>query len=63
MVAASATALDFDHSLVTRERVEELHQAQVPLVTWTVNDPARAAELLSWGVDGVTTDAIDLIDP
>ena len=63
MVAASATALDLDHSLVTRERVEELHQAQVPLVTWTVNDPARAAELLSWGVDGVTTDAIDLIAP
>jgi len=63
MEAARATALDFDHSLMTRERVAELHAAGVPVVTWTVNDPDRAAELLAWGVDGVTTDAIDLIMP
>lgn len=63
MQAACAVALDVDQSLLTRERVVELHAAGVPVITWTVNDPARAAELLSWGVDGVTTDAIDLITP
>ena len=63
MVVAKATVLDLDHSLITRERVEEVHAANVPLVTWTVNDPARAAQLVSWGVDGITTDAIDLIAP
>lgn len=63
MADARADALDLDHHLVTRERVAELHGAGVPLVTWTVNDPTRAAELLAWGVDGVTTDAIDLIAP
>ncbi len=30
------------------------------LMCWTVNDPARAAELFDWGVDAVCTDRLDL---
>ena len=29
---------------------------QVPTLCYTVNDPARAAELLAWGVRGVFSD-------
>ncbi len=31
------------------------------LFCYTVNDPARARELLDWGVDAFCTDRIDLI--
>jgi glycerophosphoryl diester phosphodiesterase len=30
---------------------------------WTVNDPERAKELLTWGVDAVITDNIEQIRP
>jgi glycerophosphoryl diester phosphodiesterase len=33
------------------------------VLTYTVNDPARAALLREWGVDVVITDAVDRIKP
>ncbi len=56
-------AVDLDHRLLTRERVDEFHVAGLRVATWTVNDPARAAELLGWDVDTVITDAIGVIPP
>ncbi|MCK6487627.1 MAG: glycerophosphodiester phosphodiesterase [Planctomycetes bacterium] len=63
LAAARATALDIDHTLVTPERVAEAHAEGVALLAWTVDDPARAATLLAWGVDGIAVDAIDKIRP
>jgi glycerophosphoryl diester phosphodiesterase len=54
-------AIDIEGVLLTRERIDEFHRAGLRVVTWTVNDPARAAELLAWGVDTLITDAIDRI--
>ena len=56
-------AVDLDHKLLTRERVGGFHAAGLRVATWTVNEPARAVELLDWGVDTVITDAIDVIPP
>ncbi|MGE5090428.1 MAG: glycerophosphodiester phosphodiesterase [Candidatus Levyibacteriota bacterium] len=56
-------AVDLDHKLLTRARVEEFHAAGLRIATWTVNEPARVAELLAWGVDSVITDAVDVIPP
>ena len=33
------------------------------LFCYTVNDPRRARELFSWGVDGLCTDRLDLVRP
>ncbi|HZE16351.1 MAG TPA: glycerophosphodiester phosphodiesterase family protein, partial [Mycobacterium sp.] len=33
-----------------------LHEAGLTLRAWTVNDPARAAQLVAWGVESVFTD-------
>ncbi|MGB3428629.1 MAG: glycerophosphodiester phosphodiesterase family protein, partial [Burkholderiaceae bacterium] len=33
------------------------------LFCYTVNEPARARDLLAWGVDAFCTDRIDLIGP
>ena len=45
--------------LVTAEYVEAAHAAGLAIYPWTVNDPARIAELVSWGVDGLITDVPD----
>ncbi len=51
------------HSSVTRDTVNEIHTAGFRVAVWTVNESARAQELLNWGVDAVITDAIDRISP
>lgn len=44
------------HDGLTRELIEKIKSAGYSIVTWTVNDPDRAWELLSMGVDGIITD-------
>jgi len=41
---------------VTPELVKEAHAGDLKVVTWTVNDPERAAALVDAGVDGIITD-------
>ena len=54
-------AVDLKHVDVTRAVIDDAHAAGLRVLTWTVNDAARAAELLDWGVDTLITDAVDLI--
>jgi glycerophosphoryl diester phosphodiesterase len=58
---AGCVAVDVKHTLLSHERVDEFRAAGLRVCAWTVNDPARAADLLAWGVDTVITDAIDVI--
>jgi glycerophosphoryl diester phosphodiesterase len=57
----ACAAMDVKHTLLTRERVDELHAGGVRVAAWTANDPARVGDLLAWGVDTVITDAVDVI--
>ena len=41
---------------LTREQVAAVKAAGYPILAWTVNEPARARELLAWGVDSLITD-------
>jgi glycerophosphoryl diester phosphodiesterase len=41
---------------VDADLVEHCHAAGLRVNVWTVNDPARAAELAAFGVDGICTD-------
>jgi len=54
-------AVDLKHTLVTTAVIDEAHAAGLRVLAWTVNDTARAAELLGWGVDTLITDAVDVI--
>lgn len=56
MGQVKACTLSVDESLLTPERVEVLKSLRLPLLAYTVNDPARAKELLSWGVTAVYSD-------
>lgn len=54
-------AVTVRHQLLTAEVVARLHAAGTPVMTWTVNDPARAEALLGFGVDGITSDSVEVL--
>jgi len=43
------------HTLLSESIVRRLHDRGLAVVAWTVDDLERARELVSWGVDGLTT--------
>ena len=59
--AVGAVAVHVNHRHLTRELAQAVKGAGYALFCYTVNDPARARELFSWGVDAFCTDRIDLI--
>ena len=58
-IAAAAVAPG--RSLVTPELIERAHARGLPVIPWTVNDPASVRELLAIGVDGICTDRPDVL--
>ena len=58
-----AVAIHTNHKHLTRELAQAVKAAGYGLFCYTVNDPVRGREILSWGVDGFCTDRIDLIGP
>ena len=40
--------------------MEEFHAEGLQVNVWTVDDPARIAELAGWGVDGIVTNVPDI---
>lgn len=50
-----------NHRLLGRDAIGQLHQRGLLVVAYTVDDSERAAELASWGVDGLTTHRVDAL--
>jgi glycerophosphoryl diester phosphodiesterase len=46
---------------LTEARVRSIRDAGFRALSYTVNDPARARDLLSWGVESIITDYPDRI--
>ncbi|MEQ1874517.1 MAG: glycerophosphodiester phosphodiesterase [Ilumatobacteraceae bacterium] len=46
--------------LLTQSIVDECHAAGIEVNTWTCDDPARMAELIRWGIDGIVTNVPDV---
>lgn len=46
------------HSLVTADLLRALHQAGIPVVTWTVNDPADMRRLIDMGLGSLPGDGM-----
>lgn len=59
--ALGALALHTNQANLSPQQARLIKNAGFGLFCYTVNDPARAREILSWGVDGFCTDRIDLI--
>jgi glycerophosphoryl diester phosphodiesterase len=59
---AGAPWASMDHRWLEHpDQVAQLHAAGFRVLPWTVNEPARMAELLDAGVDGLITDRPDLV--
>lgn len=56
-------ALVVNQSHLDAERIEEGHAAGLRMLTYTVNDTARANALWLSGLDGLITDRVDLFEP
>ena len=61
--AVEAVAIHTNHRHLTPALAHAVKAAGFGLFGYTVNEPARARELLAWGVDAFCTDRIDLIGP
>lgn len=48
---------------ITREAADQVLNAGYTLAVYTVNDPARARELMNWGCHGIFTDEVKTISP
>ncbi len=51
--------LDIRESALTAENTAELKAAGITVNCWTVDDPARAEELVGYGVDMITTNILE----
>ncbi|BDB24669.1 glycerophosphoryl diester phosphodiesterase [Cupriavidus sp. TA19] len=56
-------ALDTNYRELDEGVIAAAHAAGYRVLSYTVNDPAKAAQLLGWGLDGLITDAVDQIEP
>ena len=61
--ALDAVALHVNHRHLSPAQAQAVKAAGLGLFCYTVNTPARAREILGWGVDAFCTDRIDLIGP
>ena len=59
----SAVAIVIQHAGLDADRIAGAHAAGLRVLTYTLNDAARAQALLSMGLDGVITDAVDCLGP
>lgn len=59
--ALDCVALDANHRELSSAVISQAHAAGLRVMTYTVNDPARAKQLFDWGLDVLITDAVDQI--
>jgi glycerophosphoryl diester phosphodiesterase len=54
-------AVTLEHPLATPETVRVCHHAGLRVLVWTVDDPVHMRALRAAGVDGITTNCVDLL--
>jgi glycerophosphoryl diester phosphodiesterase len=60
LASIEAASLHLEHVLITPDLVERVHDQGRRILAWTVNDVARAEELLAMGIDGLITDNLQV---
>jgi len=56
-------AIVTNHKLMDAALVAQIHHHDRHALVYTVNDAARARELIALGIDGIVTDAVDVFSP
>lgn len=60
-LALDCVAVNVNHNILTEKIAQEIKALGKILCCYTVNDPTRAHELYTWGVDAVFSDAPDIM--
>ena len=55
MICREKIDLDIYFAPLTEERIKALHSRGVIVNAWTVDDPAKAQQLIDWGIDYITS--------
>ncbi|MAE51357.1 MAG: glycerophosphoryl diester phosphodiesterase [Micavibrio sp.] len=55
------TTINLNGNTATRDQIEMAIDLEKPILAYTINDPIRARELQSWGVDTFFSDEPDII--
>jgi glycerophosphoryl diester phosphodiesterase len=63
LAALECVALHCNAKKLTADLAAAIKGAGYGLMCWTVNDTAQGETLLSWGVDALCTDRLDLFEP
>ncbi len=59
ILAERNMGLDIDWDQLTEERIRACHEHGVAVNCWTVDDPAVAEQLISWGIDFITSNILE----
>ncbi|MDD3028905.1 MAG: glycerophosphodiester phosphodiesterase family protein [Alphaproteobacteria bacterium] len=60
-ILTQASALSFNETVLTPERLERINAAPFPILAHTVNNPSRAKELLGQGIKAVFSDNVSAL--
>ena len=52
---ADLDGLNFRYKGISKEFIKSVHDANMEIYAWTVDDPEEAAKLSGFGIDGITT--------
>lgn len=63
MSRLECVAIDTDYRVLDASFVAAAHRAGFKVLAYTPNDPAVVAGLVTWHVDAIITDAIDVLKP
>jgi glycerophosphoryl diester phosphodiesterase len=58
--ALGCVAVVLEHTLIDEHLIQQLHTHKLRALCYTVNDVARAQQLIAWGMDGLITDVMAL---
>ena len=61
--ALGCVAVVVDHPSLDAAVIDQLHAADMRALSYTVNDPFTAQQLIGLGIDGLITDAVDRFSP
>ncbi len=62
-LALGCVAVITNHALVDAAMLGRVRAARLRALVYTVNDPAEARRLVTLGIDGIVTDAVDRFSP
>jgi glycerophosphoryl diester phosphodiesterase len=55
------TSESYGIPIMTKQFIELAHARNIKIEPWTIDDPQRMKEYISWGVDGIITDSPDVM--